>query len=661
LAKLPADIDTRLVATQTEHDDLSKLAAVVPLLARLAQARDDLRLARNREQRAAGQERGIKEHGEALAAELAKLSPRVETAAAERQNADDAASAAKALLKQAQDEEHAFQEMEGARLCRQCGQELTPDHFAEETAKRRAEVLAAETKARESAAAQVTARQLESELRKKVAEQEKERQAKREEYREVHGQLERARQEAERHNRDCGAIHQELPEPFRGQVAPAPPADWLTTVNPTMADLAAARTRITGLEAVRVRLREAQKLHVTWTALRGQVQTLRQGVAALAAGLPGEPDEVHRDFKRTEADEHAAVAGLKAARTEVLATQVELDRLTAERQGIEAELAAIGGQIQAQELTRKHCRQTVDAAVRLLPESWRADAERVGLSELHAWQTERDALVESNVEQKARELQQTRAGLESLRQNKADLDQQLESFPTDGRRPVLEVQDALRAAHKRGEAAEEAVRQSRHAKVLLDHRRQQRAELQTTTLDADRTHARAAMLAQLLGRDRLQLHLVRTAERQIVDHANAILDRLSDGQLYLRLQAGQEGTEPDTALLLEAFNRTTGGTAINVAFLSGSQRFRVAVSLALGIGRYASRRHRPIESVIIDEGFGCLDRNGRQVMIQELQNLRGHLQCILLVSHQEEFADAFSDCYKFELTDGTTRVQRVVR
>ena len=163
----------------------------------------------------------------------------------------------------------------------------------------------------------------------------------------------------------------------------------------------------------------------------------------------------------------------------------------------------------------------------------------------------------------------------------------------------------------------------------------------------------------MLGRDRLQRHLVRQAERQIVDYANGVLDRLSGGQLMLRLCGSDDGA--DKALDLEAVNRETGESPINVSFLSGSQRFRVAVSLALGIGQYASRQHRPIESVIIDEGFGCLDRDGRQVMIQELHNLRGHLKCILLVSHQDEFADAFADGYRFELTNGSTKVTRFQR
>jgi DNA repair protein SbcC/Rad50 len=94
-----------------------------------------------------------------------------------------------------------------------------------------------------------------------------------------------------------------------------------------------------------------------------------------------------------------------------------------------------------------------------------------------------------------------------------------------------------------------------------------------------------------------------------------------------------------------------------VAFLSGSQRFRVAVSLALGIGQYARGRRRPIEAVIIDEGFGCLDRFGRAEMIEQLGALRGRLARIILVSHQEEFTDAFSDGYRFEVVDGATRVE----
>jgi DNA repair exonuclease SbcCD ATPase subunit len=215
------------------------------------------------------------------------------------------------------------------------------------------------------------------------------------------------------------------------------------------------------------------------------------------------------------------------------------------------------------------------------------------------------------------------------------------------------------AARKDLDARNKDLLDAQGRKRILDGYRQQRAELAERFKAVDAEHNRHKLLAELLGRDRLQRHLVRQAERQIVDYANAVLDRLSGGHLFMRLVEAEAGT--DKALDLECANRVTGGAAINVAFLSGSQRFRVAVALALGIGQYASKQHRPIESVIIDEGFGCLDRAGRQVMIQELQNLRGHLHCILLVSHQEEFADAFPDGYRFELQDGATKVSRFVR
>src|SRR5439155_11441888 len=63
LARLPADVDTVLARVQAEHDELAELAQVVPQLARLAQARDDLRAARTRERQAAQAEQTIKARG----------------------------------------------------------------------------------------------------------------------------------------------------------------------------------------------------------------------------------------------------------------------------------------------------------------------------------------------------------------------------------------------------------------------------------------------------------------------------------------------------------------------------------------------------------------------------------------------------------------------
>jgi hypothetical protein len=41
--------------------------------------------------------------------------------------------------------------------------------------------------------------------------------------------------------------------------------------------------------------------------------------------------------------------------------------------------------------------------------------------------------------------------------------------------------------------------------------------------------------------------------------------------------------------------------------------------------------------------------------------IAGHLHCIFLVAHWQEFADALPDGYRFELDNGATRVTRFVR
>lgn len=155
--------------------------------------------------------------------------------------------------------------------------------------------------------------------------------------------------------------------------------------------------------------------------------------------------------------------------------------------------------------------------------------------------------------------------------------------------------------------------------------------------------------------------ILHRAELAIVEIANEILDSLSRGKMRLQLRGDSEqsGSQSDKALDLVAYNYDTGDRPTAVALTSGSQRFRIAVSLALAIGQYAGQGARHIESVIIDEGFGSLDKNGRDDMIQELNELQTRLARIILVSHQEEFFSAFPNGYAVELVNGASQVSLI--
>ena len=235
--------------------------------------------------------------------------------------------------------------------------------------------------------------------------------------------------------------------------------------------------------------------------------------------------------------------------------------------------------------------------------------------------------------------------------------QQLADIPVDARRAPQDIERSIQEATHTLKCHERALKDAREREARARADYDYRAATQRKLRDAQQDEYLWKRLVELLGRDGLQRDLLRGAEVAIVEYANAILDRLAGGRLYVELAQPATGRS-GTPKVLDLLARTTGDAAAvqDVAFLSGSQKFRVAVALSLAIGQFASNTRRPVQAVIIDEGFGCLDSVNRQVMIQELQNLKGHLKRIVLVSHQDEFASAFPDGYHCELVHGTTRL-----
>jgi exonuclease SbcC len=658
--RLPPDPAALLAQLREKHDHLVSSSQAVATLTRLQARREELRQTQAREQVALHARQAVQVRGEKAAAEVERLKPRAEEATQARQKDDEQATEARTLAQQARQQRDELNQLDGAKLCRHCGQQLTKGHLEEEKRRRSATLAAAEERAQKASAEQQAARSAEKELREQLARVEKDRLDAREDYRECRTQAEQARQEVERLKGECLQSHQELSEPYRTRVSPTPPADWLTTTYPAAADLADLRKDAAELADIRQRLSEAEKMQARWNTLQGQEKTLLQALTRLQAELPANRQSVHDNYARLEAESRTLEGDLTAQRKEAAETQEQLDRLGRERERAQKQLADIQGRLNTEEATRQNCLQIVARQQKDLPLAWQTLSERIGLADRNRWEKEREDLEKNQTEDRAVKLQQARLGVQAMERERAELEKQVATYPAEACQEPAQVQALLHAARQKQGEREEELSQARQCQALLAGQRKQRQELGQARLQADQELAHAKLLAELLGRERLQLFLVRQAERQVIDHANAVLDRLSGGQLYLRLCGNADGEGASAkALDLEVVNRVTGEKPINVAFLSGSQKFRVAVSLALGIGQYASRQHRPIESVIIDEGFGCLDRQGRQVMIQELQNLRGQLRCILLVSHQEEFAEAFNDGYRFELTNGATKVTRI--
>jgi len=659
---LPKDPEAAVKAAQAEVDRLNDLNRVLPILEMFQMERHGLAQARRAEETAKQERDRVQQDGEARKADQAKLAEELEQARRARAAADQEAAVSRTLAEQAQAAAAEFASLEGAKTCRACGQPLTAAHFADEKRKREQEAADADRRHRAALAAQTKAADHERKLTAQDADAKEQLDKLRDAYKDATGQVKQAAADIKRLTDSLVLRHAEMPEPYRSKIAEATPADWGATNFPERDELVTLRREASGLDTAKRRLREATDTQTRWSTLRARADAVKQTLTRLRAGLPSaDLAALRQDHQRQSAEETALVNAIKAAKQNLMQLDTEADKLGRDAHSAVQTLTDLEGKLRTETVSRQHCTDAADRALAGLPETWRFTVEGAGLAEYSGWKSEAENLTAEGTEAKFKQLEQARGGLNTLRQDIAGLQSEADDFPEDARRSPMEVQQLLAAARQDFDARDKDLRDAQKQKAIFDGHREQRAKLGEQFKLTDGEHNHYKLLSELLGRDRLQRHLVRQAERQIVDYGNAVLDRLSGGQLFLKLVGADDGAGADKALDLECYNRVTGGAPINVAFLSGSQRFRVAVSLALAIGQYASRQHRPIESVIIDEGFGCLDRQGRQVMIQELQNLRGHLHCILLVSHQEEFADAFPDGYRFELQDGATKVSRFQR
>lgn len=333
---------------------------------------------------------------------------------------------------------------------------------------------------------------------------------------------------------------------------------------------------------------------------------------------------------------------LKSTKSTLQALEKELAATTLQLQVINNELSGIQGQL--------------TAVLDHLPES----SKVVTSTEAAKLDAELRALVQRDIDQQHQQLLQSRNQSAILQSQLEHIDGDLNSIPEPARINLDQAAQQLQQATMDKANAEKNWQNAR------DHHQQlkrQAEEYQTVTQALAQHEHRETMLKvldQKLGKKGLQLALMSDAQTQIVDLARQTLLQLSDHQLSLELNQ-PDGDDSDQALDLCVRN-AENAHATPMEYLSGSQKFRVAIAIALAIGRYSAGQSRPLESVIIDEGFGSLDRDGLNSMAEELKELQRSqlLSRIILVSHQEEFVDRFPAGYT--LTPGeagtTARVWR---
>ncbi len=151
-------------------------------------------------------------------------------------------------------------------------------------------------------------------------------------------------------------------------------------------------------------------------------------------------------------------------------------------------------------------------------------------------------------------------------------------------------------------------------------------------------------LEKACGKDGVPALLIEQALPELENQANAILDRLSSGSMSVRFntQADYKSKQrEDKKETLDILIHDSAGTRAYELF-SGGEAFRVNFAIRLALAKVlAQRAGARLQTLVIDEGFGSQDTQGKQRLIEAINLVRNDFAKILVITHLEELKDAF--------------------
>jgi exonuclease SbcC len=220
--------------------------------------------------------------------------------------------------------------------------------------------------------------------------------------------------------------------------------------------------------------------------------------------------------------------------------------------------------------------------------------------------------------------------------------------PTDG---AVDREDDLRRAEEEAATARQAhartVAQHEHAQHQLTALRAQADQLASAVAAWAPVEAEAATVGDLANlvrgsgdnrlRMRLSSYVLATRLDQVLDAANARLTHMRDTRYLLRRTDRARRANAQAGLDLEVLDEWTGEVR-PPSSLSGGECFVVSLALALGLADVIGEESGGVEvdTLFIDEGFGTLDPETLDQVMDRIDDLRSGGRAVGVVSHVNE-------------------------
>ncbi len=190
--------------------------------------------------------------------------------------------------------------------------------------------------------------------------------------------------------------------------------------------------------------------------------------------------------------------------------------------------------------------------------------------------------------------------------------------------------------------ADQQLGASRQRVLVLGDREKQAKALRKESEALNLRIQRLKRLEEACGRKGVQALLIEHALPEIEEHANSLLDRLTGGDMQVSFETQRQlKSRDETAETLDIRIRDSFGERPYENY-SGGEQFRVDFAIRLALSQVlAQRAGAKLRTLVIDEGFGSQDPQGRQRLVEAINTVQSDFDCILVITHIAELRDAF--------------------
>jgi exonuclease SbcC len=221
------------------------------------------------------------------------------------------------------------------------------------------------------------------------------------------------------------------------------------------------------------------------------------------------------------------------------------------------------------------------------------------------------------------------------------------------------MDELLRLQEQENQLTQE-VGAARQKVSVLDDLRARKGDYGTQRENLQHQIAHHKTLERAFGKDGVPALLIEQALPQIETRANELLDRLSDGQMSIRFVTQAEYKDKKRDDLKETLDiQISDGAGVrDYEMYSGGEAFRVNFAVRLALSEVlAQRKGARLQTLVIDEGFGSQDIQGRQRLIEAINLVKDDFAKILVITHLDELKDAFPTRIEVEKTARGSVVQ----